>query len=699
MISLILPYWDRQQAADKALTLLAQTYSGVDLEVVIVDDGSGFVRPDVDLNIKLVTLPAKSVPKCPTTAWNAGVAAATADLIVLSCIEILHEQPVLEQMAQAVREMGPDGYVLAAAWCPEHNAWHCHSTVPVPDCPDGSGIAFCAALHRSLFVKAGGFDEDYREGAGYEDRDFVLRLHRAGAQFVIRDDLVVTHPKSGATIPWEPGGFEKNEALFYSKWEQVTRPVTFVCLKAGTAYGPEYVNILFDMVSRNLPAGTYRFSCLTDDPTGIGPGIGIMPLPADLETWWGKLYLFRPGAFPDGTRVVFFDLDTLVVGNIGKLVQYSGPFATLNDFYQPHRVGPAVMMWEAGNYTTSIWEEWVACGKPRHPMGDLWWIGQLDQGRFAHRADKLQDLYPGAFVSFKAHCKPYPPKDAKVVCFHGQPRPHNCTEEWVQNVWRIGGSGMAQLEIVANTARETVMRNVRINAGRDCPWLDLVPEHGGSAIIVGGGPSVSENLDVIRCQQEQGAMVVALNGAAPYLKRHGILADWQVILDARPENAAFVLPEVPQHFISSQCDPLVFERLTHRPTLFHVNTQSTIEALPKDRQAHLISTGSTVGLIAMGILYTQGFRLIGIYGMDSSYTEKHHAYEQKLNDDDRVIEAVAVGRTFRCAPWMVAQVNEFQEVALQLAQSGCTITVAGDGLLPWVARHMTASDDDARIDG
>lgn len=50
----------------------------------------------------------------------------------------------------------------------------------------------------------------------------------------------------------------------------VTRNV--VCMKWGTVYGPEYVNILHHMVQRNL-TGPYRFICLTDNPAGLEEGI------------------------------------------------------------------------------------------------------------------------------------------------------------------------------------------------------------------------------------------------------------------------------------------------------------------------------------------------------------------------------------------------------------------------------------------
>lgn len=688
MISLLLPYWDRQEAADKALALLDQHYYGMELEIIVIDDGNAvpFKAPAHMPNVRVLTLPRKDEPKSPVTCWNVGVAAARGDVIVLSCIEVLHTEPVLQQLVDAVREGGPKAYVLAAAWCPDFNEWHCHSTVDPPYNAKGTGHAFCAAMHKSLYEQAGGFDEEYREGAGYEDCDFINRLLFAGAKFIKRDDLVVIHPKAGASIAWGAEKFERNRALYEKKWAK--RPagprVNFVCVKSGTMYGPEYVNILFDMVRRNLPDGyPGMFTCITDDPTGLDPMIHVEPLPADLEKWWGKLYMFRRGLFPEGERCVFLDLDTVIVGRLDALAGYAGQFACLRDFYHD-RLGPAVMAWEVGEFAYSIWDEWVAQGKPRNPMGDLWWLNNLDQGRFPKSIDKLQDLFPGDFVSFKRDCRPNFPFGAKVVCFHGNPRPHEARVEWVEKCWKVGGGTAQELEALCNTERDRLISNIKSAMSRELPVLTDAAPHDGHAVLVGGGPSLKNCVEELRWRASLGQTIFALNGAGKWLHERGIRVDRQVILDARPENAQFLL-DVPS-YIASHCDPTVFDAAT-QATVYHVNTDGIVEAMD-GKPADLISTGSTVGMIAMGIAFFIGYRKIHLFGFDSSYETQHHAYDQALNDADAVINAEAAGRKFKCAPWMVLQAQQFQALVPQLTEEGCVITVSGDGLLPHIARTM-----------
>lgn len=691
LYSLILPYWDRQEAANKAFEYLDKHYRHLDLEVVVVDDGNAvpFKIPQTSLTVRVVRLPLKAKPTPQSKAWNAGVEAAKGEIVILSCVEVIHEAPVLEQLVERLKQEGRNGYVLASAWCPEMQEWHCHTSHKIDSVPDGTGPSFCAAIYKDFFNEVGGFDEVYHEGAGYEDKDFIWRLTSHNAKFVICDDLKVIHPKSGATIRWSAEGFRRNQEIYNGKWFN-RKPVTFLCLKAGDAYGPEYVNILFDMVRRNLSVGyPGRFVCLTDNPSGLDDGIQTLPLPANLETWWGKLYMFKRDLFADGERIVFMDLDTLIVGSLDSLARYSGKFACLRDFYYPERLGPAVIAWEAGEYSASIYDEWLAKGSPRHPMGDLWWLNQLNGGRFAKQIDILQDVLPGKFCSYKADCHPYPPKGAAVVCFHGQPKPSNCGAEWVQSVWKVGGTGSTELVVIANTESQKIKENILSACARNIPWLEIKEPHDRQAVIVSGGPSLARTLPEVKWRHGLGQAVIAVNGSAKFLNDQGIVPDIHIVIDAREWNSRFISEsKAVTRFLASQCDPATFDA-SENAVLFHLNTEGIADYLPKDREAHLISSGTTVGLAAMVIAYTQGYRAIHLHGFDSSYDEGHHAYSQPENDQDATVQAVVEGRTFKAAPWMVTQVQQFQELATQLADAGVIITVAGDGLLPFVAQCMS----------
>ena len=461
------------------------------------------------------------------------------------------------------------------------------------------------------------------------------------------------------------------------------------CVKVGTKYGPEYVNILFDMVRRNLKAGLEgKFVCFTDDPSGLDPGVEARSVPADLTGWWAKLYLFAPEAFPKGERILYFDLDVVITGSLDDICAYNGRFAVLEDFVDPTTFNSSIMAWRAGSLT-HIWQWWNDADRPVPVGGDQEWIREC-----IGKHDVLQKLFPGAFRSYKLESLGrFPEAGTKVVIFHGEPKPDNCGRDWVSMIWKVGGGSGAELEVVCNTEDKRLHNNIRLSSERDIPWLNFEPAHEGTAVIVGGGPSLHNFLPEIALRAKNRHTIIAVNGSYNFLLNNGITPDWHVILDAQSKNISFLSNPQQQtdYLLASQVDPSLFEALKDfHVTLWHPGIPGVQESIPENsKPLVIISAGTTVGLAAMGIAFARGFRTIHVFGMDSSYTEaEHHAYLQSTNDSDSVLDVVCEGRSFKAAPWMVAQVNDFQVIAKELAEAGCVIHVHGDGLLPWVAKTI-----------
>lgn len=479
--------------------------------------------------------------------------------------------------------------------------------------------------------------------------------------------------------------------------------LNIVCVKTGTKYGPEYVNILFDMVRRNLPEGTPgKFVCFTDDPDGLSEGIESRALPADLKTWWAKLYLFAPETFETGDRIIYFDLDTIITGPLDPLLEYDGDFAILRDPFDPSIWNSGMMLWKAGA-VSEIWTRWIDQDEPILPGGDQEWImGLRDDQEWINAVrnggEILQDLYPNKIFSFKKHCfNGLPPRGSMVVYFHGEPKPHNCGEEWVKHIWKIGGGSAAEIELICNTADDILKAHIRHACELDLPWIEAMPENDGHAVIVGGSPSVKDYIDDIRWRKEIGQTIFATNNAYNWLIEQGIQPDAQVIVDAREINAKFIpAASTAKHYLASQCHPATFKAAeSFNTVLYHSFTAILDDALtnPQKKPECLIACGSTVGLTAMGIAYAEGYRILHVYGMDSSYTDGlHHVYEQPQNDGEIIMDISCAGRMFKASSWMVHQADEFQVLLGELMRGGCEITVHGKGLIPWIALNYQGDE-------
>ena len=191
---------------------------------------------------------------------------------------------------------------------------------------------------------------------------------------------------------------------------------TVVCVwvRANVPYDVEYVTKLYSMVSRWL-SRPFRFVCLTDQPEALPVYIDVVSIkhPKGLYGWWSKVELFNQAHGFTG-RMLYLDLDTLVVDKLDDIVDYPAPFAlvphagTFNGKFGLQvvkRFNSSVMVWDAGTQD-HIYRNWVP-KVARRLWGDQDWLGE--QCPFA--ATMPAEWFPRlSQVSW-----PSTPKDAKVV--------------------------------------------------------------------------------------------------------------------------------------------------------------------------------------------------------------------------------------------------------------------------------------------
>lgn len=196
-------------------------------------------------------------------------------------------------------------------------------------------------------------------------------------------------------------------------------------LRSGGAYDIRYVLNLRGGVARWLPV-PHEFVCFTD-LTEKGElmqleaaGVQAIPLRYDWPGWWAKYEMYDP-AWPFG--VLYFDLDTIIVGDLTPLWSYAGERAALGDFFKVDRmIGSGVLAWRRGAMR-SVWEAFVADPQTAMSSNPL----RSDHFLYAHIGawDRWQGVAPGVVVSGKRHWNGRVPPGASVLCMHGRPRLHD----------------------------------------------------------------------------------------------------------------------------------------------------------------------------------------------------------------------------------------------------------------------------------
>lgn len=452
--------------------------------------------------------------------------------------------------------------------------------------------------------------------------------------------------------------------------------------------GVEYANVLYDSITRNLKAGTAgRFVVFTDDMSAHGyhPLIEFAKLPTGVDGWYNKLSLFGADSFPEGERIIYFDLDTVITGSLDEIAAYDGPFAILRDVYRPRGLQSSVMLWEAGKYD-EIWENYQASGCPALQFGDQEWIE-----RSVAYPVILQQQFPEKFVSYKRDARFGVPPKSSVVFFHGKPRPHEAGG-WVDHVWKVGGATASQLELIGNTDAEQIKENIlRAEADINTTWLKPIDPHRHVAIICAGGPSLKDEIPSIQAHARSGAHIFACNGVPKVLNAFSIQTDFHVILDARPENAQFV-ENIGQNTVclyASQCAEEVHRAAADRLVYWHPAFDGIIDIVGRDRERTYLGGGTTCGMKAATIAWSLGYRHIHLYGFDSCYRDgEHHAYPQSLNDKELVLDVEFNGNHYKCSPWMIQQAEDFEVFAPQLLDHDARLYVHGSGLIPDIANQF-----------
>ena len=129
----------------------------------------------------------------------------------------------------------------------------------------------------------------------------------------------------------------------------------------------------------------FEFVCLTDQPKRMPQGVRAIPIATPkpgTKGWWAKIELFKPGRF--GGRVLYLDLDTLIVGSLDEVIDYPAEFAIVPCGAPNFRGGEgrtvvkrynsSVMAWD-WDAAADLYRKWTPA-VTRRLWGDQDWIGE-----------------------------------------------------------------------------------------------------------------------------------------------------------------------------------------------------------------------------------------------------------------------------------------------------------------------------------
>jgi hypothetical protein len=227
-------------------------------------------------------------------------------------------------------------------------------------------------------------------------------------------------------------------------------------------YTAEHVNIVGDMIRRNLNGLKADIVCVTDDPKGIEPHVRTFELWNDhsalpnrsginLPSCYRRLKLFDPMTqermgIERGSRIVSMDLDTIIAGNLQPLLAKPNHFVGwgVRGTHHLRVFNGSMFMFTAGE-NQQIWLKFDPrstpdrCHKAGFMGSDQSWISY----NFARDPTCGTWAYPQA-VSYPKEVRKRPvlSRGTVMVMFHGKFKPwHELTQTespWVKQHWRRG---------------------------------------------------------------------------------------------------------------------------------------------------------------------------------------------------------------------------------------------------------------------
>lgn len=195
-----------------------------------------------------------------------------------------------------------------------------------------------------------------------------------------------------------------------------------VCvLRSGGDYGPEHVAALRKAVT------PHEVICITDAWEADNVPEPKVVMAHDWPGWWAKMNVMDVAAIPGD--ILFSDLDAIIYDIEPILAACKGDMPILLEDFLRKGGLQSSLMYLPKRHRLEAWQAFKS--DPEAIMarfqrgGDQQFLETLWLGDAA----RWQDVLPEQIVSYKRDCWNGAPPDAKMIVFHGSPRPWE-TELW-----------------------------------------------------------------------------------------------------------------------------------------------------------------------------------------------------------------------------------------------------------------------------
>lgn len=208
-------------------------------------------------------------------------------------------------------------------------------------------------------------------------------------------------------------------------------------LKSGGDFNQSHVYRLYEQIEKHLSI-PHEVICLTDFlqlERKCYSNLFVLNLLDKLPGWWSKIEIFR-----SFSNIIYFDLDTTILGNIDFLAENSPTFMALKSKHR--HMGSGIMRWQGD--LSQLYKYFIKNKEAniKYYAWDQEYINSwLVSGGYI--ITHIQTTFPGKVISYKNDYLPIikgrvlpdflsvpeeRPEKPSIIYFHGKPRPWEVPE-------------------------------------------------------------------------------------------------------------------------------------------------------------------------------------------------------------------------------------------------------------------------------
>lgn len=241
--------------------------------------------------------------------------------------------------------------------------------------------------------------------------------------------------------------------------------------------------------------------------------------------------------------------------------------------------------------------------------------------------------------------------------------------------------------------------HVKVNIAKVAKRVVMADAHDRRAIVVCYGPSLRETWSQIETERKiYGGDIISVSGSHDFLLRRDIVPDYHVECDPRPHKAKHISRPNGQtkYYLASCVHPDVLRVVDGCDvSLWHMSNGDASIAAIEDLEPDgvLVGGGGSVGLRALALFYSLGYRQFSIYGMDCSFaSDKQHAGAH-AGKKQAVVDVRCGERWFKTSPVLVTYARHFFDTVARAG--GAIFSIHGDSLLQEMCKRANEQKDNA----